>query len=325
MLNRTPLTLLLLAGCLALPVSLHAQPTPDTLPPKREFRALWVASVNNLDFPSRPGLDAAAFQAEWEAVLKEMAEAHFNAVIVQLRPAGDALYPSKLAPWSAFLVSGQGQAPEFDFDPLDWMIRRTHDYGLEFHAWLNPLRGGLRPDTSGLAPWHPARLHPEWVVPYNNRLYFNPGLEPVRRMVIEVVEELVTHYDVDAVHFDDYFYPYKVSGQHFNDSLTYFQQHQPGQSVSDWRRQNIDRLIEGVSRKLRAVAPEVRFGVSPFGVWRNEVQDPLGSPTTSPTTAYDDLYANTLRWLENGWVDYVIPQLYWSTEDPANPFGRLLT
>ncbi len=281
--------------------------------PKRELRGVWVATVLNIDFPSRPGLSAAELRNEWEDRVSRLADAGFNAVMFQVRPACDAFYASHLAPWSKYLTGTQGQGFEaVAFDPLEMLIEVAHSHGMEFHAWFNPYRASMDTSLALLSPAHPLRQHPEWGVRYGGRLYLDPGIPEVRNYVTEVVVELVMNYDVDAIHFDDYFYPYPAAGEVFPDEATFRKYGFGYATIEEWRRSNVDKLIAQVSAMLRRVAPQVKFGVAPFGVWRNQVNDPLrGSNTRSAITAYDDLYADVLHWLEKGWVDYVAPQLYW--------------
>lgn len=292
----------------------NLQPEVDEVyPPMREFRGIWIASVNNIDFPSSANLDADAQREEWIEMLDYFHEMGFNAIIAQVRPAADAFYPSKLAPWSKFLSGRQGRSLEKNYDPLQFMLEETHKRGMEFHAWLNPLRASTDLDIKKLAKTHPFHTHPDWMIPYGGKYYFNPGIPEVRDYLTEVVGEILMSYDVDAIHFDDYFYPYKKEGQEFPDSIS-FAQHGFGYFyVKDWRRSNVDKMIQSISVKIKALAPHVKFGISPFGVWRNQKMDPVnGSMTAAGITSYDDLHADILKWLELGWIDYVAPQLYWN-------------
>ena len=292
----------------ALPVEVE-----EPYPPMREFRGVWIASVNNIDFPSSANLSVKDQKEQWIELLDYFQEMGFNAIIAQIRPAADAFYPSKLAPWSKSLTGKQGRVPEKDYDPLDFMLKETHKRGMEFHAWLNPLRASLNMDINQLAKTHPIHTRPDWMIPYAGRYYFNPGLPEVRDYLTEVVGEILMSYDVDAIHFDDYFYPYKKDGLEFPDSVS-FAKHGFGYFyVKDWRRSNVDKMIEQISGKIKALSPHVKFGISPFGVWRNSNMDPVnGSFTSAGQTSYDDLNADILKWLESEWIDYVAPQLYWN-------------
>lgn len=302
--------------------SLLQLPAQDN--PKREFRGVWVASVFNIDYPSRPTTDRIALREEWRQLLDKYREMGMNAVIVQVRAAGDALYPSRLAPWSRFLTGQQGRAPESEFDPLEFMIEETHCRGMEFHAWLNPYRATVNLDTSGLSPQHAFHQHRSWMLRYGPRFYFNPALPEVREHLVKVVEEVVANYDVDAIHFDDYFYPYQLQGEVFPDSLDFQRMGAAFEFIENWRRSNVDSLISQMADMIRQTRPGVALGISPFGVWRNKVDDPLGSETRAGSTSYDHLYADVLKWLREGWIDYVMPQLYWNIGYPAADFERLL-
>ncbi|HEY0272052.1 MAG TPA: family 10 glycosylhydrolase, partial [Chitinophaga sp.] len=232
-----------------------------------------------------------------------------NAVIVQVRPAADAFYASQLEPWSEYLTGTQGMAPNPYYDPLAFMIEETHKRGMEFHAWFNPYRAAMNA-AGNVSPTHITRLRPSWFITYDGRKYFDPGIPEVRDYVNQVVSDVVRRYDIDAVHFDDYFYPYPVPGRDFNDGASY-RRYGQGMPRDDWRRANVDSLITRISASIKAIKPYVKFGISPFGVWRNHDRDFEGSFTHGGQTNYDDLYANVLLWLRNGWIDYAAPQLYW--------------
>lgn len=283
------------------------------VPVKREFRAVWISSIANLDYPKRPSSERVALKEEFKNLIDQYKKLGFNAVIVQMRPAADALYASKQVPWSKYLTGAQGRAPYPEFDPLQFMVEETHLRGMEFHAWLNPYRATADLDTLSLSPVHAFRLHRDWMVRYGNRFYFNPAIPEVRQHISDVVAEVVDNYDVDAIHFDDYFYPYPEKNAILADSSDYRFFGLGFRTIEDWRRSNIDALIETVSRRIKASKPHVKFGVSPFGVWRNKDKDPqFGSDTRAGVTCYDDLYADVLKWIRNGWIDYVIPQIYWN-------------
>ncbi|MGH2482560.1 MAG: glycoside hydrolase family 10 protein, partial [Ktedonobacteraceae bacterium] len=235
---------------------------------------------------------------------------HMNAVNVQIRPTADSFYPSKLFPWSQWLTGVQGQDP--GYDPLAFMIQQAHARNIQFHAWFNPYRISLGTDLSQLAPNNPAILHPDWVVSYGGKLYFNPGIPAVRQYITAGIMEVVNNYDIDGVHFDDYFYPYPVAGQTFPDQATYQQYGANFSTIGDWRRDNVNRLVEGLSVAIKQAKPYVQFGISPFGVWRNQSTDPTGSATQAGVQDYDDLYADTRTWIKNNWIDYIVPQIYWN-------------
>ncbi|WP_393055982.1 glycoside hydrolase family 10 protein [Streptomyces sp. LN549] len=277
---------------------------------RRELRGMWVATVENVDWPSKPGLSAAEQRAGLIAYLDEAVARRLNAVILQVRPSADALWPSPYEPWAKCLTGVQGKDP--GWDPLGTAVQEAHARGLELHAWFNPYRVANHADPSRLSARHPARLHPEWVVPYGGKLYYNPGLPEVRAFVQDAMLDAVRRYDIDAVHWDDYFYPYPVAGQGFPDGAAYATYGAGFPDLAAWRRSNTDKLVREMSERIKALKPTVRFGISPFGVWRNASTDPLGSRTEAGVQTYDDLYADTRGWVKKGWIDHVCPQLYWN-------------
>ncbi|MCO5972588.1 glycoside hydrolase family 10 protein [Actinoallomurus soli] len=274
----------------------------------RQTRAMWIVSVGNGDWPSRPGLSAAKQQAEYRALLDLAVRRGFNTVYVQIRPSADAFYPSPYEPWSRYLTGKQGKAP--GYDPLRFLVDEAHKRGLEFHAWFNPYRVSTGPNRKSLAPGNPARRHPDWVYRYGDALWYDPGLPQVRDLVTKVVLDVVRKYDIDGVHFDDYFYPYPLPGKDFPDKSTFKKYGAGFKSRADWRRHNVDTLVQTLSTGIHQAKPWVRFGISPFGVWRNRSDDPNGSATHA-LQSYDEIYADTRKWVRNGWIDYVVPQLYW--------------
>lgn len=281
--------------------------------PKREMRAVWIATVANIDWPSKPGLSVNMQKEEMMELLDLAKEYHLNTVIFQVRPATDAFFPSDMEPWSQWLTGEQGKAPDPFYDPLQFAIDECRKRGLELHLWLNPYRAVVDTAKASIAENHPINQHPEWFVTYGKARYFNPGLPETRNHVAAVVADLLRRYDVDALHFDDYFYPYRIAGQEFPDQDA-FEKYPRGFSPDqkeDWRRDNVDLIIKQLHDTIKAVRPTVAFGISPFGVWRNQSDDPRGSATKAGQTNYDDLYANILRWQQEGWIDYVTPQLYW--------------
>lgn len=282
--------------------------------PKKEFRGVWIATVVNIDWPKHKEDSVEKQKKDFVEILDFYQKLNFNAVIVQIRTAGDAFYPTLLAPWSKYLTGEQGKAPEDFEDPLHWMIHETHLRNLEFHAWLNPYRATFDKDTLSLDSTHDFYQHKDWMVPYGKKYYYNPGLPQVRTKFSKIVQELVKTYDLDAVHFDDYFYPYKIKGETFNDSIAYQQNRLSGQILDDWRRSNVDSLVKQVNTVIKKTKPWVQFGISPFGVWRNKNMDPKGSETKAGQTTYDDLYADPLQWIKNDWIDYLAPQAYWSMD-----------
>lgn len=295
--------------------------SPDPAAPKQQLRAEWIASVANIDWPSRTGLTADQQKAELVRWYDEANALGLNAVVVQVRPTADAFWPSPLEPWSHWLSGTQGQDP--GYDPLEFAVSEAHKRNLEFHAWFNPYRVSMNTDVSKLVPTHPARVHPEWVLPYGGKLYYNPGLPEVRKFTTDAIMDAVTRYDVDAVHFDDYFYPYPVANQVFDDAATYAK-YGDGLSLEDWRRRNIDLLISELSAEIRAAKPWVQFGISPFAIWRNSSTDPKGSPTQGGVETYDDLYADTVKWVREEWIDYITPQVYWNIGFTVADYAKLV-
>jgi len=275
-----------------------------------EFRAVWIATVVNIDWPSKRGLSNEEQKREFISLLDMHQKNGLNAIIMQVRPAGDALYPSTLEPWSEYLMGKQGLPPSPFYDPLSFMIAETHKRGMEFHAWINPYRAVFDINKSSISPLHLTKTHPDWFITYGDKKLFNPGLPEVWQHTNRVVRDLVTRYDIDAIHLDDYFYPYKIPGKEFNDEATYKKLNR-GLSKDDWRRSNCDTIIKQISQTIHSIKPGVQLGISPFGVWRNKSKDPEGSMTKAGVTNYDDLYADIMLWMKKGWVDYVIPQMYW--------------
>ncbi len=291
--------------------------------PKYEFRAVWVATVNNIDWPSRSGLNSAQQQQEVINILNTCKQLGMNAVIFQVRPAADAFYTSELEPWSRYLTGTPGKAPDPYYDPLQFWIEESHKLGLEFHAWLNPFRVSQN-SNEPLAGNHIAFQHPEWILKYGNPLYFDPGLPQTREFVVRVVKDIVSRYDVDAIHFDDYFYPYPLA-EAFPDtvSFAFYNRGFRHEDKADWRRENVDIIIKMLNDTIKATKPWVKFGISPFGVWRNKSDDPRGSDTKAGATNYDHLYADVIKWQEKGWIDYLLPQIYWQIGHPQADFKML--
>lgn len=286
----------------------------EVAPAPREFRGVWIATVANIDWPSSGTLPYARQKEEFISLLDYYKSLNFNAVIVQIRTSGDAFYPSRFAPWSRYLTGKEGQRPDTTEDPLSWMILEAHRRGMEFHAWLNPYRATMNLDKDLLSPEHDFFRHKEWMVKYDTKYYYNPGLPEVRAHLVKIIQEVVKNYNIDAIHFDDYFYPYKVPNLEFDDKAAFRKYGKPGQKIDDWRRQNVNMLVQEVHTTIKAEKPWVQFGISPFGVWRNKEKDPTGSNTRAGQTNFDDLYADVLTWMKNGWIDYLIPQLYWSMD-----------
>lgn len=279
---------------------------------KRQFRGVWMATVRNLDWPSEPGLNPRKLKKEFIRQLDRLQELGMNAIIVQIRPSADAFYASELEPWSEFFTGDQGREPRSSFDPLPFMIEETHKRCMEFHAWFNPYRAGKRDGKNGLSSRHIYFKHPEWFVQYGQDLYFDPGMPEARQFVKSVIADVVARYDIDAVHFDDHYYPYRLEGEEFPDSLSFALHHGSfsKEEKDDWRRENINLLVRELYDVINSLKPWVHFGISPFGVWRNKDRDPEGSDTHTLQTNYDDLFGDALTWLRNGWLDYILPQCY---------------
>jgi len=288
------------------------------------MRAVWVATVNNIDWPSKPGLTSAQQQAEICELLDRQKHNGMNTIIMQVRPCADAFYPSPTEPWSRYLGGQQGIAPNPFYDPLEYFITACHKRGMEFHAWFNPYR--IKQNVNDqLVTENSFNQHPDWGWSYGDRVYFDPGHPEVRDYLLKVVSEVVSHYDIDAVHFDDYFYPYKIEGKVLPDKET-FRKYPRGftdQQIDDWRRDNVNLIIKMLNQTIKELKPWVKFGVSPFGVWRNKKADPAGSETSAGNTNYDDLYADVIRWQREGWIDYTMPQLYWEIGNPSVDFKTL--
>jgi uncharacterized lipoprotein YddW (UPF0748 family)/predicted transcriptional regulator len=313
---------------LVLSIRAVAQQPDSTIRPKYEFRAVWVASVGNIDWPSTKGLPVDSQKAEFTRLLDMHQRNGLNAVVVQVRPAADAFYPSPYEPWSEWLTGIQGQPPSPYYDPLAFMIEETHKRGMEFHAWCNPYRAVHTIGKSSVAPDHITRQHPEWFVRFEKTLYFDPGNKQVQDYVTGVIRDIVRRYDIDALHFDDYFYPYDIvegggPGKDFPDNPSYAR-YGDGLSKADWRRANVDSVVLRVSKVIKEEKPHCKFGISPFAIWRNIDKDSAGSNTHVGQTDYDNLYADILLWLRNGWIDYVVPQIYFEFTHPRAPYALLV-
>jgi len=285
---------------------------------QREFRGIWVASVSNIDWPSRQGLSAAQQQAEFVRLLDQMQALNLNALILQVRPAGDALYASPYEPWSSWLTGTQGQSP--GYDPLEFAIRESRKRNIEVHAWFNPYRARVSPNEA-LAANHVSQRYPQYTYRYGNQLWLDPGAKAVQDWTYNVILDVVNRYDIDGVHLDDYFYPYPQSGVSFPDSPTYTAYKQAGGSLSlaDWRRDNVNQLVQRLATGIRGTKPHVKFGISPFGIYRP------GQPAgIQGLDQYNALYADPKLWLQRGWVDYLAPQLYWRIDPPQQSYARLL-
>ncbi|MCL1989869.1 MAG: family 10 glycosylhydrolase [Defluviitaleaceae bacterium] len=313
---------------------------------KAELRGVWVTTVRNNDFPSpavfEQGFKIDLFKKEFAAILATCRKFKLNALFFQVRPEGDAFYPSGVNPWSQYLTGEQGTAPGMaHFDPLAYVIQETHQAGMEFHAWLNPYR--LTPSTSKLpdleaalatlAPTHYARRHRDWIYFYNGQLYLNPGVPEVNAFMVQTVDEILNRYAVDAIHLDDFFYPYPYPegdemiafGDLSPDQKTYEQYRvDANQTIDDWRQANINELVyqlhKTISRYNYSHQKHVEFGISPFGIWASEEEAPGGSKTSPIQLSSLDEYVNSKLWVQAGWLDYIVPQVYWAFDDPLSPF-----
>lgn len=297
--------------------------TPQT-PPEfpREFRAVWVATVDNVDWPSERGIPTEQAQKELLAILDRCAELKLNAVVFQVRPSADALYKSKLEPWSEFLTGRQGRAPDPKWDPLSFAIEESHKRGLELHAWFNPYRATHFKQIGANAPSHVSFTKPHIVRKYGRYLWMDPGEKATQGHSLAVMMDVVRRYDVDGVHIDDYFYPYKENDQDFPDGMSYGRYKATGGSLGkdDWRRWSVDTFVERLYKSIKAEKPHVKFGISPFGIYRPGI--PKG--IKAGVDQYADLYADARKWLVQGWCDYYSPQLYWRNSQTPQSFSTLL-
>ncbi|HWE43612.1 MAG TPA: family 10 glycosylhydrolase [Gemmatimonadaceae bacterium] len=304
-----------------------ASAAPADAPPpiRREFRGVWVATVGNIDWPSKRGLSTAQQQAELVTLLDSAVALHLNAIVLQVRPAADALYASRIEPWSEFLTGREGQAPSPWYDPLAFAVKEAHARGLELHAWFNPYRAGT-PGQGRHAATHVSRTIPAVVKKYGPYLWMDPGEPSVRKRTVRVILDVVRRYDIDGVHLDDYFYPYEEWDSRsrvidFPDTRSWKKYRRSGGRLSraDWRRRNVDLLVQELYTGIHRVKPWVKFGVSPFGIWR-----PGNPASITGFDAYTRLYADSRKWLRNGWVDYYTPQLYWPIADTPHSYSTLL-
>ncbi|MEP6780836.1 MAG: family 10 glycosylhydrolase [Gemmatimonadaceae bacterium] len=310
----------------ASPVDTPRRETAALPPALHEFRGVWVASVSNIDWPSKRTLTTAQSQAELLAILDRARAIHLNAVVLQVRPAADALYESKLEPWSEYLTGAQGRPPNPYWDPLAFAVKEAHARGLELHAWFNPYRAKNDDAKSPLAKNSFARTHASMTKTYGKALWMDPGEKFVRDRTLQVILDVVKRYDIDGVHIDDYFYPYRVAGKRgtflqFPDATSWKKYQKGGGRLErdDWRRQNVDLLVQSLYEGIHKVKPWVKFGISPFGIWR-----PGNPEQVRGLDAYVELYADSRKWLREGWLDYFTPQLYWPTTKVDQAYAALL-
>lgn len=288
---------------------------------KREFRGVWVTTAWNIDWPSQRGLSVEQQKSELIEILDRIQALNLNAIVLQIRPTGDALYASQLEPWSEWLTGTQGKAPEPYYDPLEFAIAEAHKRNIELHAWFNPYRAGTSSQRSPNVRPHIGVTHPEYVYQYDKNVWMDPGAKVVQDWTYNVILDVVRRYDIDGVHLDDYFYPYPVSGLKFPDEKTYSAYQAAGGKLSlgDWRRDNVNRLMERLSTGIQATKRHVKFGISPFGIYR-----PGQPPQIKGLDQYEAIYADPKKWLDEGWVDYMAPQLYWRIDPPEQSYSALL-
>lgn len=285
-----------------------------------EMRGLWVATVYNLDYPTKATTDADQLKAYADQILDDAQSIGINAIFLQVRPSGDALYPSEIYPWSAYLTGEQGLAPDDNFDPLEYWIEEAHARGIQLHAWVNPYRvTKTAAEIEGLTADNPAVENPDWTFTAGGAMYLDPAVPEVRQLVINGVIEIIQNYDVDGIHLDDYFYPTET----FDDSESYAKYGSGFDDIEEWRRYNIDLLVENLAWAIEAVDSSCEFGISPAGVWASDTQHEDGSATTTTFSSYFQHYADTKSWVEKGWLDYIAPQIYWEIGHSTADFEAL--
>lgn len=293
--------------------------------PPTEFRGVWVSTVQQVDFPTKESVDPSVLRSEWLRLLKFYKTLNLNAVIVQVRPTADAIYPSKIVPYSKWLTGQSGKPLAGNFDMLKFMIETSHTEGIEFHAWINPYRVLVDNDTMNLGANHVFKTHRNWVLKYGKEHHLNPGIPEVWKHITAVMEEIVVNYDIDAVHFDDYFYPYRIDGEALKDGEAFKRYGKKFKNVDDWRRANTDSMFFNVRQVIKKHKPYVQLGVSPFAVWRNKTDSidlrtnpglTEGSETHAYQSCYADLYADVVSWMRRGWLDYVAPEVYFHKNHP---------
>lgn len=301
-------------------------PSNASVKAEKDMRGLWVASVLNIDYPSKPTTDSEVLRNEALKILDDAKKAGINAVFLQVRPSSDSFYKSAYFPWSKYLTGTQGKAPDNNFDPLTFWVSEAHKRDIELHAWVNPYRVTKKtdnestPTTKSLEASHPARLHPDWVVQHTDKnLYFNPGIPEVRKLIVDSVVEIVKNYDIDGIHFDDYFYPSRT----FNDTKTFVKYGKGYSNIGDWRRANVNLLVSDVSKAIKKANKNVRFGISPFGIWANKSTNSLGMDTKGLESYYDH-YADSRKWVKDGMIDYIAPQIYWNIGYSIADYSKIL-
>lgn len=284
-----------------------------------DIRGVWVSTVSNIDFPSKPGLSVKEMQTELDLIVDTCSSYGINTIFFQVRPNSDALYNSSVFPWSEVLTGTQGRAPQGGFDPLLYIIQKAHASGISLHAWINPYRIG---DPSKLSASNPASLHPEWTISASDgKLYYNPAIPEVRSLILDGISEILDNYDIDGIHFDDYFYPYNTEG--FDDSEQFAKYGSAFDDIGDFRRDNVNKLVSSVNALVHKKNNNLKFGISPFGIWANK-SDMADGSETSGMSSYSVIYSDSRYWVQNRMVDYICPQVYWSFENTAAPFETLV-
>jgi len=329
---------ILLTACT--PVELHTSDTTpireeEQMPPAEQLKeseelcGIWIATAMNINFPSEPGLSAKELAAEIDDIITCAKELSANAVFFQVRPSSDAFYPSEIFPTSKYLTGEEGAELPDGLDVLRYLITRAHENGIAVHAWVNPLRASIGvTDTSKLSDSHPAKLNPEYVIPYaDGRLYFDPGLPEVRQLIADGVSELAANYKLDGIVFDDYFYPYPTTDENgksadFDDSETYQKYGAGYSSLGDFRRDNVNKMIKECYSAIKSVNTECKFGVAPFGIRKND-DGTNGGSKTNGLSSYYDIYCDPLAWVKGGYIDYLAPQIYWEQDNSRAPFNEL--
>ncbi|MFC2767210.1 MAG: glycoside hydrolase family 10 protein, partial [Prevotella sp.] len=286
---------------------------------KREFRGAWMQFVNGMYL----GKSTEQIQEMLLQQLNALQQDGANAIIFQVRGECDALYQSDIEPWSRYLTGVQGQPPSPYWDPLQWMIGQCHQRGMELHAWINPYRARMK-TPAPMAPNHILTTHPERAFEYGGLYVLNPGLKENREYILSVVADIVKRYDIDGIHIDDYFYPYPEAGRAIPDDREFKLYNNGIRDREDWRRYNVDAFVKEMGERVHALKPWVKFGVSPFGIYRNKKNDPVNGSATNGLQNYDDLYADILKWVNNGWIDYCVPQIYWEIGNKAADYQTLI-
>lgn len=313
--------LLIFATVFSIPSTVYGDGVPSV---NEEMRAVWLTTVYNLDWPSTGHYNnIEAQKSSLVDNLKFIKGSNMNTVFFQVRGMGDALYPSNYSPWSKYLTGVRAKNP--GYDPLKFAVEETHRLGLEFHAWFNPFRidtnSNFNKDAyiNSLPAGSPLKSNSQWIVKYGDYHWLNIGIPEVRAYVIDIILEVVNNYDINGVHIDDYFYPYPISGIEFPDSDAYTKYGQGYTSIADWRRDNVNKFVKELNSKIKSAKSYVKFGISPFGVWRNGTS--VGGSATNSFSPYDSIYADSRKWVIEEWIDYIVPQVYWEFNNKFTPYA----